>query len=150
LTTLADADGSTLDVSVDLEHESLDVDRESLRRLITGVLVGEGVVSAQVGIVLADREKVLELNRRFLNHDYPTDVLSFSYSADVDRGVIEGEVYVDLDTAAERCLEFGVSFANEVSRYAIHGVLHLVGHTDDTKAERRAMREREDSYLRTD
>lgn len=147
MTTSADATPSEFDVSIELEHASLDVDRTALRRLLLDVLRGEGATRAIVGIVLADRERVLGLNRQFLDHDYSTDVLSFSYSEDADRGFVEGDVYVDLDTAAERCEEFGASFAEEVSRYAIHGVLHLVGYNDETVAEQQAMREREDGYL---
>ena len=109
------------------------------------VLVGEDVPRAEIGVVLGNRALVRELNRRFLEHDHATDVLTFPLSKDGD--VIEGEVYVDLDTADERCTEFGASFEMEAARYVIHGVLHLIGYSDETGEQRAAMRELEDAYL---
>ncbi len=95
-----------------------------------------------------DHAAVLALNRRHLGHDYLTDVLSFSLVDEDDPpGAVEGEVYVDLDTAAERCAEFGATFEQEAARYAVHGLLHLIGYDDATAEGRAAMRACEDRYL---
>ncbi|GIV61001.1 MAG: endoribonuclease YbeY [Rhodothermaceae bacterium] len=128
------------------EHPSYDVDEAALERLARHVLAAEGVRWQYVGIILTYHATVLELNRTYLNHDYHTDVLSFDLS---DEATPEraGEVYVDLDTAAERHAEFGASFEEEVRRYVVHGLLHLAGHDDATPAERAALRALEDRYL---
>lgn len=85
------------------------------------------------------------MNREFLEHDYPTDVLSFRISDEGD--ALEGEVYVDLDMAAERAPEFGTRFSHEAARYVVHGLLHLAGHDDAQPEQREHMRELENRYL---
>lgn len=118
-----------------------------LEALIWNVLTGEGAEPVYIGVILTDHETVLDLNRTYLQHDYLTDVLSFDLSESEDAHAIEGEVYVDLDTALERHEEFGVSFEEEVRRYVIHGVLHLLGYDDATPEEKAAMHALEDKYL---
>jgi rRNA maturation RNase YbeY len=84
------------------------------------------------------------LNRRFLSHDYVTDVLSF----DLEGGkMLEGEVYVNLDRARQQAQEYGVAFGNEVARLVIHGTLHLVGYDDRRPKDVRAMRSQEEKHL---
>lgn len=85
------------------------------------------------------------MNRSFLDHDYHTDVLAFDLSE--DEGV-DGEIYVDLDTAAERCEEFGATFDHETARYVLHGLLHLLGYRDKQEEDQVLMKQREDEYLR--
>jgi len=134
-------------IEIDLAHPSLQVDTRVLEALIWNVLTGEGAEPVYIGVILTDHETVLDLNRTYLQHDYLTDVLSFDLSESEDAHAIEGEVYVDLDTALERHEEFGVSFEEEVRRYVIHGVLHLLGYDDATPEEKAAMHALEDKYL---
>ncbi len=134
-------------LTVATEHPSLGLDEAALARVLRAVLGGEGAHAGEITVVLASRETVHALNRDFLGHDYPTDVLSFSLGEGTT-GPIEGEVYVDLDTAMERHAEFGTTFEREAARYAIHGLLHLTGYDDATDDERQAMHAREDHYLR--
>lgn len=134
-------------IAIYQQHPTHALDEARLRRVVEAVLEGEGVTPAEVTVVLADHETVHALNRDYLAHDYVTDVLSFSLS-DGTSPEIEGEVYVDLDTAMERHAEFDTTFEEEAVRYVIHGLLHLVGHDDATPPERQAMHAREDEYLR--
>ena len=129
-------------------HETRRLDGETVRAVVQAVCAGEGVEIASVGIVLGDHALVHDLNREWLGHDYETDVVSFVLDEDAQaRGVLDGEVYVDLDTAAERAPEFGVTPEHEALRYVAHGVLHLAGHDDATDAQRAAMRTLEDRAL---
>lgn len=116
-----------------------------VRTLATRVLSDEGVTASYVGIVLSRRGPIHEMNREFLEHDYPTDVLSFPMSEKPES--LEGEVYVDLDMAAERAAEFGETFSREAARYVVHGLLHLAGHEDGTEESRGRMRDLENLYL---
>ncbi|GAB5518455.1 MAG: rRNA maturation RNase YbeY [Rhodothermales bacterium] len=140
--TLADSGG----VHIEVAHPSRTLNTDHLRLLIHIVADGEGMPIIDVSLVLTDHATVLELNQSYLQHDYHTDVLSFSLTEAPEDG-LDGEVYVDLDTAAERCVEFGTSYEAEALRYAIHGVLHLMGYDDATDAERVTMRRLEDQYL---
>ncbi len=120
-----------------------------LEAVLRRAVAGEGFAVHYLGVVLTGRAEVHALNRDFLGHDYPTDVVSFPLEEGaVAERVVDGEVYVDLDTAAERAPEFGASFEDEATRYALHGLLHLMGHDDATDAERQAMRALEDRYLK--
>ncbi len=135
-------------VEVHHAHDTLRLDEAAVRAVVDAVCEAEGVVARSVGIVLADRATVHDLNRTWLGHDYPTDVVSFALDEEAQAGgVLDGEVYVDLDTAAECAPEFGVTMTHEALRYVAHGVLHLAGHDDATDAQRDAMRALEDRAL---
>lgn len=134
-------------IEIEHIHPGLRVDAAALERLARRVVEGEGGTLRTLTVILADHETVLDLNRTYLDHDYHTDVLSFSLADDDAPGVVDGEVYVDLDTAAERHAEFGASFDDEVARYVVHGLLHLLGYDDATDAGKAAMHALEDRYL---
>jgi probable rRNA maturation factor len=119
-----------------------------VREAVGRAAAGEGFAIVALSVVLAEHAAVRALNRDWLGHDYETDVVSFALDEDAaGRHEIDGEVYVDLDTAAERAPEFGVTFEHEALRYVIHGLLHLMGHDDGTDARRERMRALEDRYL---
>lgn len=139
-----------LDVAVPHEARAaeLGITDADVRAVAAAVCALEGVAAADVTVILADHALVHRLNREWLEHDDPTDVLSFSLDAEaLSRGQLDGEVYVDLDTAAERAPEFGATMAHEALRYVAHGLLHLAGHDDATDDQRAAMRALEDRYL---
>lgn len=117
-----------------------------VEQLVHRVLSGEQVLWAQVSIILTNHDTVTELNRMWLQHAYNTDVLSFVIE-ELDQG-LEGEVYVDTETADERHQEFGATYEEEVLRYVVHGLLHLAGHDDQTAEGQRLMRQLEDHYLK--
>ena len=120
----------------------------AVEAVVAAVCEGEGVQIASLSIVLADRETVWAVNRDWLQHDYPTDVVSFVLDEEAQaRGKIDGEIYVDLDMAAERAAEFDATPEQEALRYVAHGLLHLIGYDDATNEERAAMRALEDHYL---
>ncbi len=133
-----------IDITVDHPHLTVDLDR--LQALMIRVVGAEGGTLEALSVVLSDHETVHELNRAYLSHDHETDVLSFSLGEGTEKQV-DGEVYVDLDTAHERCAEFDSSFEREAARYTVHGLLHLLGYDDATPAQKAMMRAREDTYL---
>lgn len=141
-------------LSIEQTHPSRRLDDAVLRQLIRHVLAAEGATLVHLSVVLTGHETVRHLNREYLDHDYNTDVLSFSLrdgpapdSPDATPEGMEGEVYVDLDTAAERHEEFDTSFEREAYRYVVHGVLHLLGYNDATESGQETMRRKEDRYL---
>lgn len=128
-------------------HPHRQVDEAALTKLVHHVVEQEARSLRALSLVLTDHETVLRLNRDYLGHDYYTDVLSFDFAED-DEHAIDGEIYIDLDTAAERHEEFSASFEDEVYRYVVHGMLHLIGYDDTSPDEQATMRAREDQYLR--
>ncbi|MBC7185890.1 MAG: rRNA maturation RNase YbeY [Calditrichaeota bacterium] len=118
-----------------------------IKRLAELVLTAEGASEARdVNVVLCDDDRLQELNRRFLGHDYPTDVVAFQLAD--EPGVVEGEVYVSLDRADEQARTVGVRFENEVGRLVVHGILHLLGYEDEEAAAAGQMHVRQEEYLR--
>lgn len=140
-------------ISLQIQHPELTLAPHLCRRVLLHVADGEGVRIESLTVVLSDHQTVHDLNRRYLGHDYVTDVLAFDYSEsasdseDAGGGAVDGEIYVDLDTAHERHEEFGVGFQHEALRYLIHGLLHLVGYVDETSRDKQVMRTLEDRYL---
>lgn len=134
-------------LSIEHDHPSLSLDDDAVEHLIHHVLDAEGALPIHVSVVLSDHDTVRRLNVAYLDHDYNTDVLSFSMRDADASDAVEGEVYVDLDTAQERHEEFDTSFEREAYRYVVHGVLHLVGYDDATEDGQETMHERENQYL---
>ena len=135
-------------VEIHHEHPSLSLDEADVRAAVGRAVEGEGFTVADLSVVLADHATVRDLNRDWLGHDYDTDVVSFPLDdGAAARREVDGEVYVDLDTAAERAPEFGAAFEQEALRYVLHGLLHLLGHDDATDEGRARMRALEDRYL---
>lgn len=85
------------------------------------------------------------MNVEFLKHDTFTDIITFNYNP--SKTEIEGEIYISIDRVRENAKSFETDFQTELNRVIIHGVLHLIGYNDKTKAQKATMREKEDTYL---
>ncbi|MBL7979050.1 MAG: rRNA maturation RNase YbeY [Bacteroidetes Order II. Incertae sedis bacterium] len=138
-------------LAIENEHASLQLDLEKIKTLVYLVLDGEGFTLTYLGIVLSDHEAIHAMNREYLGHDYETDVLSFPLQSGHHirtHRQVEGEIYVDLDTALEVAPEYHTVFEQEALRYIVHGLLHLMGYDDATEEARKLMSMREDQYLK--
>lgn len=122
------------------------VDEQLLASAVAAVIHDAGLPCGDVSVAVVDDAQIHKLNREFLSHDYPTDVLSFPLSE--GEGRLEGEIVVSADTAAANAAELGVSVQQELLLYAIHGALHLVGFRDKTEGDAARMRAAEQEYLR--
>ena len=99
---------------------------------------------SEIAFVFCSDDYLLDINQRFLAHDYYTDVITFDYSIESS---ISGDVFVSIDRVAENAAQVGVSFENELHRVLVHGVLHLLGYKDKTSEEKAVMTDKEDFYL---
>lgn len=95
--------------------------------------------------VFCSDEYLLEMNKKYLEHDYFTDVITFDY---VEDEVISGDVFISIDRIRDNAGKFGVSFLEELYRVVFHGVLHLIGYNDKLDEEIVLMREKENYYLK--
>lgn len=121
------------------------VDEKSLKEAVRAVLQQSDFVTAEISLAVVDNDTMRDLNRRYLNHDWPTDVLSFPLEHDGTHLV--GEIVISADTATAVAAELGWEAASEQLLYVIHGMLHLVGFRDDSPRDRREMRAAEDRLL---
>jgi len=103
-----------------------------------------GKVIGDVNYIFVDDETMLDINRRFIGHDYYTDHIGFDYS---EGNALSGDIYISLDTVKSNAELFGVSQDEELRRIIIHGLLHLCGLRDKTDEERQHMQQAEDKAL---
>jgi probable rRNA maturation factor len=122
------------------------VDQDQLAAAARLILEDHGPATARISIALVDDPTIHALNRQYLNHDYPTDVLSFVLEH--ERDFLEGEIVVSGETALNASRAYGWEATDELLLYVVHGMLHLVGFDDRTAAARAAMRRAERDYLR--
>jgi probable rRNA maturation factor len=133
---------SGIEVEVSDTQGHLAVDREALAGLVRRVLEGEGVTRATISVALVDEATIHGVNRRYLAHDWPTDVISFQLS-DPGEAVLSGELVV----SAERAAGMARDPWAELALYVVHGLLHLCGYDDLAEADVAAMRQRESEIL---
>jgi metalloprotein, YbeY family len=98
----------------------------------------------EIGYMFVDDEKILEINREYLGHDYYTDIITFDYD---ERDVLNGDIVISVDTVRSNAEQFGKSFDDELHRVIIHGILHLCGINDKGPGEREMMEAAEDRAL---
>ncbi|MEX2111701.1 MAG: rRNA maturation RNase YbeY [Pirellulales bacterium] len=134
-----------LTIEISNRQSSVRCDARRMHQAAEAILRDAGVSDARLSLAVVDDPTIHQLNRRFLDHDFPTDVLSFLLEREGDR--LEGEVIVSADTAARAAAEYAWPADDELLLYVIHGTLHLVGHDDASPDERAAMREQERRYL---
>lgn len=120
------------------------VDRNRLAGWIRDVARTHGRIVGPLSYIFCGDEKILEVNRRFLSHDYYTDIITFDYS----RGrMISGDMFISLDTVATNAEKVGSAYNDELLRVIIHGVLHLCGINDKGPGEREIMERHENDAL---
>ena len=124
---------------------SLTIDTGTWRQMLAHLFSSEGIRRGNISVSIVQDTEMHALNRTYLDHDYPTDVLSFILDRQEDE--LEGEIIVSADTAIARCQEFGWQPHEELTLYLIHGALHLVGYDDKSVVDCQMMRERESHYL---
>jgi probable rRNA maturation factor len=166
------------DIQIANEQNLLRVNRPRLTAIAESTLRAELVASAEISIALVDDPRIHEINREFLKHDYPTDVISFLLESEVvasrtpkkpaaraakarakagpagaaaPRGAgrrLGGEIIISTETAARLAADYDWRPIHEVSLYLVHGLLHLCGYDDLTPEEQVVMRAREIDVLR--
>ncbi len=120
--------------------------RRIINRWLKESAAAEGYALAQINIIFCSAQRLLEINREFLQHDYFTDIITFDDS-DLAEGYIAGELYIDIETVADNAAQYGATPIEEMHRILIHGVMHLCGQGDKTEIDARDMRAKEDKYL---
>lgn len=121
-----------------------EIKRRETGRWIKNVIARYGKRAGDIAYVFCSDEEILRVNRRYLQHDYYTDIISFDYSAG---DVVSGDLFVSVDTVRSNSEEYRTDYAEELRRVMIHGVLHLCGFDDRAPADAERMREREDEAL---
>jgi probable rRNA maturation factor len=126
-------------------HPGYRVRTDLARRCVRGVLRGARWDRGIITVVFSGDRMSRRLNRRFLGHDRPTDVIAFPLG---EGSNLEGEIYVNIEKARRQARTYHVTAENETVRLIVHGTLHLLGYDDRTPANARRMKAREDLLVR--
>lgn len=124
-----------------------DLNLNKYNQKISHIIDNEGFIEKELAIVLCSDPYLLKMNNQHLNHDYFTDIITFSYNTD---NQVSGDLFISVDRLKDNAVMFDVSFDEELERIIYHGVLHLCGYNDKTDKEISVMREKEKYYLECD
>ncbi|MGM9748292.1 MAG: rRNA maturation RNase YbeY [Candidatus Cryptobacteroides sp.] len=97
-----------------------------------------------ISIIFCSDNYILDINRKYLEHDYFTDIITFDY-CEGDR--LSGDLFISVDSVRENAIEYKTEFRDELNRVMVHGLLHLIGYDDHTEEDIAVMRSKENYYL---
>lgn len=120
------------------------IEPNTISRWIKQVAALHGRKTGTLNYIFCDDERMLEVNNKFLQHDFYTDIITFDYS---NEKVISGDIFISIDTVKSNADELGASFENELHRVIIHGILHLCGQDDKTPEDQAEMTRKENKAL---
>lgn len=111
---------------------------------ISRVIVSEGKKEGDINYIFCDDDYLHKLNVEYLEHDTLTDVISFDYCVGNE---LHGDIYISIERVADNAKDFGVTFADELQRVIVHGVLHYCGYKDKSTEEEATMRTKEEEKI---
>ena len=123
----------------------LPLSRSSIQALISKVLTEEGTKLSNLDLNFVDSYRMKMLNKNYLNHNYDTDVLTFTYEN--NKNNLEGEIIISPEKVKKNAGFYNVSQVQELKRVIIHGCLHLAGYGDRTKKQKELIKNKENFYL---
>ena len=125
--------------------------RRDISAWIKAVAATYGKRVGDIGYIFCNDDKILEVNRQYLQHDYYTDIITFDYSDDAlltgKKDTIAGDLFISLDTVRTNAEQQGTTYDEELHRVIIHGILHLCGINDKGPGEREIMEREENKAL---
>lgn len=127
-----------------VEIDEFSLQRRNIKNWIKNCAVNEKRKLGDIQYIFCSDPYLLKINKKFLNHDYLTDIVTFDYDKN---DIISGDVFISIDRIKENSAIYKVSFYNELLRVIIHGILHLIGYNDKSDSEKKIMREKENYYL---
>lgn len=116
-----------------------------LKKFIEQLFIDEGKNLENLNYVFCSDKDLLAINKKYLNHNYHTDIVTFNLSE--KREIVQGESYISMSRVRENAIKLNIAFQNELLRVIFHGALHLCDYTDKTQKDILVMRKKEDYYL---
>lgn len=127
------------------ENSSFRLPEEKLLSTVYQIYQDHHMSFEWINVILLNSDEHTTMNAQYLNHDYPTDILTFEFE---EGDNMNGELYLNVDVASSNSTYYKVSLENELSRLIIHGALHLTGQGDHSEEEKTQMKVLEDRYLK--
>ena len=116
-----------------------------LKKWIGSFFSHQQITIQNINYIFCSDKYLRRLNKKYLQHDYFTDIITFDNS--VEKGRIVADIYISTDRVRTNAKKYKTTFGDELRRVIIHGALHLAGHDDKTEKQKRAMRMEEDFWL---
>ncbi len=126
------------DIKFVLKHKLLN------NRWIKTVVGSEMKKMGNVNIIFCSDNYILDVNMKYLQHDYFTDIITFDYC---EKDYISGDLFISIDSVRENASFYGTEFSEELNRVMVHGILHLIGYDDHNDDDIKMMRFKENYYL---
>ena len=120
------------------------IPKRKVNRWIRQVTALHDMKTGDISYIFCSDDKILEVNKEYLHHDYFTDIITFDYT---ENKVISGDIFISLDTVRSNAEKFGTAYENELYRVIIHGILHLCGLDDKAPGARAIMEKHENEAL---
>jgi len=120
------------------------VNQRKVKSWVSKSIVNEEKTEGEITIIFCTDEYLYKINKKQLNHDYYTDIITFNYNVEA---IISGDLFISADRVKDNARELQLNYKQELLRVIIHGVLHLCGYNDKSKAEEFLMRKLEDHYI---
>lgn len=111
---------------------------------VNSCIKSKGLIAGDIAFSFVSDDALLDLNKKHLNHDYFTDILTFEYN---ENDLVSGDLIISIDRVGENAEQLGLSFSDELHRVMIHGILHLCGYKDKDPEDQAIMKSQEDYYL---
>lgn len=134
--------------NIEFFFEEVDVpgfSEKLVREWILKTIGNEDGEAGEINFIFCTDDYLHSMNVQYLQHDTLTDIITFDYFEET--GNISGDIFISIDRVGENALELNLSFAEELNRVIIHGVLHLLGYKDKEPADEALMRQKENYYL---
>lgn len=130
------------DISFNLKNKNL------LKRWIKAVVANKKRKTGDITFIFCTDAYLLNINQNYLKHDTYTDIITFDYSKDSKQLPVSGDIFISIERVKENATRYSTDVENELHRILIHGVLHLLGYLDKTKAAKAEMTKQEDECLK--
>jgi rRNA maturation RNase YbeY len=130
--------------SLTVVSRTVRLSKKRVQTITEMVCSGEKVIDAEVSVILVGDQKITAMNKKFLQHNYTTDVLTFPLEVGKN---IQAEIYINVQQAKRQAVEYRVSVHNEVTRLIVHGLLHALGYDDQTPKGQEKMIRTQERYV---
>ncbi len=120
--------------------------KQALKDWINIVIEKEGKKKGDISFIFCNDNYLSQINVQYLKHHTLTDIITFDYTSD-NKGKVSGDIFISVERVKENAENLKIPFVNELHRVIIHGVLHLLGYKDKSKADKALMRQKEDNCL---
>ncbi len=133
-----------IEVVRSVEHVAVSFSRKQAAAVVEFVLHSEKKNNASIHIIFVGDKYITAINKKFLNHNFTTDVITFPLEK---RKIISAEIYLNVQQAKRQAKEFAVTLNNEITRLIIHGTLHAIGYDDTEPKLQKRMIQKQERYV---